>query len=153
MCQKGRFLQRKSYIMFHHKQKLAVHALVQCLQQIHTIIINVITKFNVKFARPTLNCASSTTVAIYNAYQSIFVVMVNHATLVMKLFLQVFNCQHISTHIGILCTYCHVDYRNMKKAEFNLRCINNPIYSPSFRGVISSNSKQGMQINYNYLYT
>ena len=43
--------------------------------------------------------------------------------------------------IRILCTYCHVDYRNMKKAELNL---NNPAYTLSMISDISSKSKQGM---------
>ena len=50
--------------------------------------------------------------------------------------------------IRILCIYCHVDYRNMKKAELNL---NNPAYNLSIISDISSKSKQGMQIRYTYL--
>ena len=46
--------------------------------------------------------------------------------------------------IRILCTYCHVDYRNMKKAELN---INNPAYKPSIISDISSKSKQGTYVN------
>ena len=52
--------------------------------------------------------------------------------------------------IRILYMYCHVDYRNMKKAELNL---NNPAYNLSVISDISSKSKQGMQISYNCLCT